>query len=347
MKEKIYPLNTWYVACYSHEVNSDKPLARTICDVPLVFFRDSNKTVAALEDFCPHRGAPLSLGYVENGKLVCGYHGLVMGREGKTDAMPKQRVDKFPCIKAFKVVEKYGFIWLWPGEQDLADEDALPNLFWADSPDWAYGGGLYHINCDYRLMVDNLMDLTHETYVHSTSIGQSEIEEAPVNTKVEGAQVVTSRFMENIVAPPFWQAALEANDLPKEGSVDRWQVCRFDLPSHIMIEVGVAVAGEGGINAAPDKRAGSIVVDFITPESDQSIHYFWGMARDFKVDDTALTEQIKQQQGAVFAEDQEILEEQQKNLNLYPDRQLLMLDIDSGGVMARRMITRAIKAESR
>ena len=37
-------------------------------------------------------------------------------------------------------------------------------LDWADSPEWAYGGGLFHIDCDYRLMIDNLMDLTHETF---------------------------------------------------------------------------------------------------------------------------------------------------------------------------------------
>ena len=52
--------------------------------------------------------------------------------------------------------------------------------------EWAFGGGLYHIGCNYRLMVDNLMDLTHETYVHATSIGQKEIDEVPCTTKVDG-----------------------------------------------------------------------------------------------------------------------------------------------------------------
>ena len=54
-------------------------------------------------------------------------------------------------------------------------------------------------------MIDNLMDLTHETYVHSTSIGQKEIDEAPVETKVIDGQVTTSRYMPSVTAPPFWR----------------------------------------------------------------------------------------------------------------------------------------------
>ncbi len=59
----------------------------------------------------------------------------------------------------------------------------IHHLEWAVSDEWAYGGGLFHINCDYRLMIDNLMDLTHETYVHASSIEPEEIDEAaPVTT---------------------------------------------------------------------------------------------------------------------------------------------------------------------
>lgn len=337
--------NHWYVAASADEIGPAAVLGRTICNIDIAFFRDDQNVVQAVEDFCPHRGAPLSLGYVEDGQLVCGYHGLRMGGEGKTLSMPNQRVGHFPCIRSIPVIEKYGFIWIWPGDKALADPQRLPTLSWADNSQWAYGGGLYEIECDYRLMIDNLMDLTHETYVHASSIGQKEIDEAPVKTSMDGEQVVTSRFMEGIKAPPFWQAALQANDLDPNQLIDRWQICRFDLPSHVMIEVGVAVAGKGGYEAPPQQRAGSIVVDFITPRTDTSIWYFWGMARDFKVDDEQLTDTIRQGQGAIFAEDQDILERQQRNLSHFPERELLKLDIDSGGVQARRMIARAIQRE--
>jgi vanillate O-demethylase monooxygenase subunit len=336
--------NAWYVACSPDEINA-KPLGRTICNERIAFYRQADGKVAAVEDFCPHRGAQLSLGYVCENNLVCGYHGLQVNCEGKTVSMPLQRTGGFPKIRAFPVVERYGFVWVWPGDAAQADPAKIHHLEWADSPDWAYGGGLYHIKCDYRLMVDNLMDLTHETYVHSTSIGQKEIDETAVTTKTEGDHVVTSRFMDNVMPPPFWRANLRGNGLPDDQPVDRWQVCHFSPPSHVMIEVGVALAGKGGYHADPKDKVYSIVVDFLTPETDTTMWYFWGMARNFNVKDTNLTAQIRDGQGKVFAEDTAVLEAQQKNLLLHPERRLLMLNIDAGGVQSRRIIDRLVAAE--
>ena len=340
----MFPKNAWYVACTPDEI-AGGPLGRQVCGEKIVFYRGEGGRVAAVEDFCPHRGAPLSLGFVREGRLVCGYHGLTMGCEGKTVSMPGQRVGGFPCIRSYAVEERYGFIWVWPGDRELADPATIHHLEWADNPEWAYGGGLYHIDCDYRLMVDNLMDLTHETYVHASSIGQKEIDEAPVKTTVEGEQVVTSRFMENIGAPPFWRAALRGNGLADDVPVDRWQICRFSAPSHVMIEVGVAHAGKGGYHADPAHKVSSIVVDFITPETETSHWYFWGMARRFKPDDAALTAAIREGQGKIFSEDRAMLELQQQNILRHPERKLLMLNIDAGGVQSRRIIDRWLAKE--
>jgi vanillate O-demethylase monooxygenase subunit len=87
------------------------------------------------------------------------------------------------------------------------------------------------------------------------------------------------------------------------------------------------------------------VVDFITPETETSMWYFWGMARNFRVADSALTHQIRQGQGKVFSEDTAVLEAQQRNLTLYRNRKLLKLNIDAGGVQARRIIDRLIAQE--
>jgi len=140
--------------------------------------------------------------------------------------------------------------------------------------------------------------------------------------------------------------ALRMNGLPDDQPVDRWQICHFTPPSHVMIEVGVALQGRGGHGAPDDCKAASWVVDFITPETDTSIHYFWGMARRFKPQDESLTAQIREGQGRIFAEDQEMLERQQANLLAYPDRKLLMLNIDSGGVQSRKVIERMLAAEA-
>lgn len=115
------------------------------------------------------------------------------------------------------------------------------------------------------------MDLTHETYAHASSIGQPEIEEAPPKTTVDGDTVTTNRFMHNVMPPPFWAAALRGNGLADNVPCDRRQICHFTQPSHVMIEVGVVHAGKGGYDADPLDKASSIVVDFITAETETSI----------------------------------------------------------------------------
>ena len=189
------------------------------------------------------------------------------------------------------------------------------------------------------------MDLTHETYVHADSIGQQEIDETPCITRTEGDTVTTSRLMTSVTAPPFWKAAMEAHGLNPAEPVDRWQLCRFSPPSHVMIEVGVALAGHGAREAPPASRVSSVVVDFITPEDDGSMWYFWGMARDYRPDDQALTERIREGQGRIFGQDMEVLERQQANLARWPERRIMSLNIDSGSVMARRIIDRIAAAE--
>lgn len=139
--------------------------------------------------------------------------------------------------------------------------------------------------------------------------------------------------------------ALRMNGLPDDQLVDRWQICHFTPPSHVLIEVGVALAGHGGYDAPADKKASSIVVDFITPETETSIHYFWGMARHFKPQDPSLTIQIREGQGKIFSEDREMLELQQQNLLRHPERKLLMLNIDAGGVQSRKVLDRVLAAE--
>ena len=342
----MFPKNAWYVCCTPDEIK-EGPLGRRICGDSLVLFYTEAGEVAALEDFCPHRGAPLSLGRVENDVIVCGYHGMKVNADGMCAGMVGQRVERFKRgIRSYPVEERHGYVWVWPGDASLADKNLIPDLHWARSPDWAFGGGMFNIKCDYRLLIDNLMDLTHETYVHATSIGQPEIEEAAPDTARDGTTATVSRWMENIPAPPFWQDALKGNNVDHTRPVDRWQVCRFTPPGSVMIDVGVAHAGTGGLDASEEHRASGIVVDLITPETETSCWYFWGLARNFAVADDALTTQIRGSQQRIFTEDLEMLESQQQRLLDNPGRPLMNLNIDRGGMHARNILDELIAAES-
>ena len=64
--------NSWYIAAWADELGRDKPLARRICNVPVVLFRDVGGKAAALADRCCHRAAPLHLGNVV--EAVLGSH---------------------------------------------------------------------------------------------------------------------------------------------------------------------------------------------------------------------------------------------------------------------------------
>jgi len=333
--------DAWYVAGWDAEIDS-APLARTICGVPMMFYRKLDRSVVALRDACPHRLLPLSMGLREGDSIRCKYHGLKVGPDGGAEEMPIRTdpVNRSICAETFVTHERHRFVWVWVGDRAKADPALIPDLWPCSTPGWTVAGGHYHVACDYRLMIDNLMDLTHETYVHAGSIGQPEILDAPIETVVEDQTVLVRRWMPGIDAPPFWRGALK-----QDGPVDRWQVCQFTLPASVMIDVGVAPVGAGATIESHDQGVRGMVIDSMTPESETTHHYFWGMARNFDVNDAGFTERFKRQQGGVFAQDKEILEAQQQAMAANPDLKLSAYRIDEGGVRARQMIARAIAAQ--
>lgn len=328
--------NRWYVAAWDKEVSA-KPLARTICGEKVVLFRRSDGSVAALADFCPHRLAPLSLGVVEGDAIRCGYHGLLVDGTGACVEMPGQEdAPRRLSVTPYPLVERYRFVWVWIGEAGQADPALIPDFWFCEDAGWAFDGDVYPVACDYRLLVDNLMDLSHETYVHPSSIGQKEIVDSPIDTRLEGEAVVVERWMKGIDPPPFWRTFLG-----KDGLVDRWQICHFALPSAVTIEVGVAPVGTGAPEGDRSQGVEGVVVNFMTPESETTCRYYWGMARSFGVGDAGLTERMRQSQAGVFDEDVVVLEAQQRNIVLRPDLKLVTLAIDAGGSHARRLMERA------
>jgi phenylpropionate dioxygenase-like ring-hydroxylating dioxygenase large terminal subunit len=333
--------NQWYVAGWDREIDRT-PLARTICGEPIMLYRKFDRSVVALHDACPHRLLPLSMGIKEGDNIRCRYHGLLVNSEGRAIEMPvsTERVHSSICTKAYPVVERHRFVWVWIGDAEKADPSLVPDFWPCSHPDWTFDGGYYHIKCDYRLVIDNLMDLTHETHVHQGSIGQPEILESPIETHTDGNRVTVSRWMAGIDAPPFWRDALMA-----AGPVDRWQICHFLTPSSVIIDVGVAPVGAGATIDQHDQGVRGFVIDAMTPESDTTTHYFWGMARNFDIHDQGFTARFRKQQGGVFMEDVAVLEAQQRSISNNPHLKLKAFSIDTGGVRARHVIERLINAQ--
>jgi nitrite reductase/ring-hydroxylating ferredoxin subunit len=108
--------STWWAVARSEEVTGDKPLSADIGDRPVVLWRDLKGHVRALEDRCPHRRAPLSLGCIrKEGWIQCGYHGWSYdGETGRVMEIPnlkkEQRFSPVYRAERFAVHEAAGFV---------------------------------------------------------------------------------------------------------------------------------------------------------------------------------------------------------------------------------------------
>ncbi|MFC3162960.1 aromatic ring-hydroxylating dioxygenase subunit alpha [Ciceribacter thiooxidans] len=341
MDRLSYPLNAWYAAAYDVELKRAL-LPRTICNKPIVLYRKENGDPAALADACWHRLVPLSLGRLDGDNVICGYHGLEFDDTGRCVYMPSQQtINPSACVKSYPVAERHRFIWIWPGDPSLADPALIPDLHWNDDPAWAADGKLIELKCDYRLVVDNLMDLTHETFVHGSSIGNRAVAEAPFEASHSDRFAYITRWMENIDPPPFWK-----KQYGKPGKVDRWQIIRFEAPCTIAIDVGVAATGTGAREGDRSQGVNGYVLNTITPSTDGTCLYFWAFARNYDLHNQARTHELREGVAGVFHEDEVVLEAQQRAIDANPDHQFYNLNIDAGSMWARRLIDRMIDAET-
>lgn len=336
-----WPRNAWYAAAWDIDIQHAL-FARVICGERLVLYRRADQHVVALQDACWHRLLPLSKGRLIGDDLECGYHGLVYDSAGACIHMPSQeRVLKQACVRSYPVVEKHRFIWVWMGEPALADPSKVPDLHWNHHADWIGDGNTIHAKCDYRLVIDNLMDLTHETFVHASSIGHRAVAEAPFACTHDDRFVTVTRWMLGIAPPPFW-----ARQIGKPGNVDRWQIIRFEPPNTVSIDVGVAVAGSGAPDGDRSQGVNAFVLNTVTPETSTTCHYFWAIARNYRLHEQRITVELRNGVMGIFREDEAILEAQQQALEHYPERRLVNLNIDAGGVWSRKLIQRMIDAEA-
>ncbi len=347
---KPFPMNAWYAAAWRHEL--EHALApRTVCGKDMVLYRrQSDGRPVALEDACWHRLVPLSLGHLKGDEVVCGYHGLVFNAAGRCTYMPAQEtINPSACVRAYPTVEKHRLVWVWMGDPALADPAKVPDFHWNDGDgEWTgKGGTFYGLKCDYRLVVDNLMDLTHETYVHAGSIGDEAITRVPFGVTHTDRTVTVTRWMKDIDPPPFW-----ARQLGKPGvRVDRWQIIRFEAPCIVAGDVGVAPTGTGAPEGDRSQGVNGFFLASITPETATSCHYFWNFVRNYRTGDEELTAALNRahvnEGKGVYDQDVAFLEAQQKAIDKNPRQPFYNLNIDAGALWARRLIDRMIAAEDR
>lgn len=331
--------NSWYVAAWPHELPLSGFLSRRILDRPVLLYRTATNEPVALFDRCPHRLVPLSAG-IRTGDLIrCGYHGMTFAPNGRCAAIPGQ--DKIPqnaATTAFPITERYGFIWIWMGDVAAADPDLIPALPWLNH--WTASSGYTHVAGDYRLLSDNLLDLSHEDYIHRASIGNDEQEtmaDHPVRVTVADNLVRAHRDMPNIAPPPFFKILIGSDD-----RIDRWQTAIWTAPSINLTDVGARPIGH-----AEDETRLWRILHLLTPETPRSTHYFWTHSRNFRGDDEDLTRRIATAHYRLFDEDKAMIELQQKELDdsgqSVPG---IAFRVDEAPLRARRLLASLIDRET-
>jgi phenylpropionate dioxygenase-like ring-hydroxylating dioxygenase large terminal subunit len=189
------PRNGWYVAAFNHEVKREL-LSRWILNEPVVLYRTEAGEPVALDGRCPHRHFPLGKSCLIGDEIQCLYHGITFGPDGKCTRVPSQtHVPQTYKVKKYPVVEHGLWLFIWPGDPELADPALLPDLEpsgWSD-PEFRFQP-FYSLEVQgrYQLLNDNLLDLTHLAFLHGTSIGVAGNAEAP-EEREELAHVLKSR----------------------------------------------------------------------------------------------------------------------------------------------------------
>jgi vanillate O-demethylase monooxygenase subunit len=333
--------NAWYVAARDEEVTRGLQ-AVTILGERIVLYRTADGKPVALENACPHRKLPLSMGRLCGDQVECGYHGLVFDAFGRCTKVPGvERIPPGARVRSYPCHSRHGLVWIWMGEPASAKVEEIFPIEHENDAGWARDhGGSMTVDCNYLYVTDNLLDPSHVAWVHRTSFRNSECEGVPVQTTATERGIIASRWMQDVEVAPFYAPLVRF-----AGRCDRLQHYEVRYPSHALIRSVFVPAGSGGAGKPLHPMAMRMdSYNFLTPVDADHTRYFWFQTRNFSPDDGNLTRTMDEGVQAVFAEDQGILaavHEGFKN-RVTPN---IDLAIDRAPLMFRQRLARMIEAE--
>lgn len=338
-----YLKNTWYVAAWDDEVKSDNLFQRTLLDESVLFFRDDAGAVQAISNRCPHRFAQLHMGKrVANG-VQCAYHGLQFNGKGQCIHNPhgKGAIPKAAATRCYPVREKHGAIWIWPGDPALADPASIPDFSFND-PDRFYVGKRYLLaKANYRLEVDNIMDLSHIQYLHASTLGGENVAQATTALKQEGNTIWSLRTVHADTLSDFLYTTM---DIPRGTVVDRQLDVRWDAPANMALVDTTTPVGR------PEAAIVTPTTHLFTPESETTTHYWFAISFPRSMGEAAAQRAERDIDGLAHPfthEDLPMLEGQQNMIGAADFWSLkpVLLSSDAPAIRARRVLDQLIASE--
>ena len=338
-----YLRNAWYVAGLSDEVTRTLTPRRFLGE-DVVLFRRQDGSPAALEDACPHRKLPLSMGTLDGDRVVCGYHGLTFDGTGACVAAPTQpdAIPRRAAVRSYPVADRYGFLWIWMGDAERADSDDIFDIPHYGDPAWtATPRGRMEIACNYLWVVDNLLDPSHVAWVHRGSFAGAGTDNAPLEIEELDDGVIVSRWIMGQPAPPYYRDIFELT-----APVDRKQHYECRLPAIAINRSVYAPAGSGGRDdGLPPETLINNSYNFMTPVDADHTLYFWVQHRNQRAGDAEVSARMFEGAKAAFLEDKTVLEAVHRGM-ADPASAPLNLGLDAGAMRFRRILERRAGAEA-
>lgn len=359
-REPVYPLNCpsayprsqWYIAGYGFEFGP-QVIARRILGDPLVFYRTADGEPVALWGLCAHRFMPLAQGRIENDSVVCPYHAYAYGSDGRCHTIPTGGTPSpHARLRRYLLVERGPLVWIWMGEPDQVDLSLLPDAsdigLGENSAGWRVDPACtFPMRARAALLIDNLFDLSHLAFIHAESIpGGGPISMVHPLIETEGGRLRVSRTIAGMVLD---EESLFSRSIPV--AKDRGNMHAL-LYSEMYNPGLINASGPWLWESRDDGTRGERIarlnfVHGVTPETDSSTHYFGIMTRDYMLDDDQLSAFLVWQTDRVREEDVRILEALEVEIDSHAStRKELSTKVDEGALKARRLLRKAIEAET-
>ncbi|MBF8178629.1 aromatic ring-hydroxylating dioxygenase subunit alpha [Herminiimonas contaminans] len=335
-----YVLDTWYPIAWSRDISRTLS-ARKIVEQEVVLFRTEAGGVVAMEDACPHRLLPLSMGKLKGDAIECGYHGMTYDCSGKCVRVPGQEiVPPSAIVKTYPTHENMGLVWIWMGNPTLADKSKVFDLPQYHDPAWSSAeGDALEIKANYLSLADNLCDPAHVSFVHLSTLGNAASEDIPVMHEEQDGKMLTWRWI--IDAPPIPIFKKYGNF---KGNVDRWHYYHYYAPSIAIIDFGSADTGTGAPEGRRDNCMQIYACHFMTPVDQETSIDHWLHVKNFPADST-LNAALSAEFRIAFAEDKAILEAIQRNETRLATRKTIKIAIDAAPRRMRRMVDGMVEKE--
>ncbi len=334
-----YPYNCWWVAALSSEVGRDL-LGRWMLDTPVLLYRTEDGRAVAMENRCPHRAAPLSLGCLNGDNVQCGYHGFTFAPDGACVDVPSMG-SALPAatIKSFPVIEQNAFVWVYLGDPAKVDEVPSPhNLEWVDDPAFAFVQGRMDVKANYMLLKENVLDLTHFGYVHAKSFGISDWIDPPRSSTDGDVTSYHKSFVKSPLPPIFADPLGLAAGTP----YNRENYGSFISPALQIAAVDFIDPENGNV------RGKFRVSHATTPIDATSMVYFYVIGRDHGNSPDEMQGLLKGSEIG-FAEDEAMIEAVQDMMLRDPrgaSAPEISVKSDAPGIQARRIVERWMTKET-